>query len=222
MKKTFKILMSLLALIVISVTAHAVGHVELDSAVQFVKENGAFMAAAPVIVSPSITQELIDQLKVKHGRLKLITVVVETPVYDIDQLTPQDKTNMHILGIDSFIVGNKELALDKRLEPLNNLSRFEGDKSKLNAAKALTHLNGAVIEEGEQYQFLVKRPDRGLIKMLLPLAQGGKIDEFAEKAVKNLVIDGDMDALEDGIVFMGVVSQLKTMIAPAQAFLSKA
>jgi len=82
--------------------------------------------------------------------------------------------------------------------------------------------SGKVIEEGEQYQYLVKRPDRGLIKMLLPLAEAKKIDEFSEKAVKNLVVGGDMDALEDGIVYMGVVSKLRQMISPAQSFLSKA
>ncbi len=82
--------------------------------------------------------------------------------------------------------------------------------------------NGKEITPAELYQFLVKRPDRGLIKMLLPLAQSGKLDEFTDKAIKNLIVGGDTDALEDGIVFMGVSSQLKDMIAPAQTFLSKA
>lgn len=216
--------MSLMALIVITITAHAVSPVELDTAIQFVKENGAFMAAAPVLVSPNITMELIDELRVKHGKLKIITVVVEAPVYDIDQLTSADKAHMRILGIDPDTVGNCELSLEQRLKPLEVLTAFRDDTNKVNlqAAQQLSPLTGAIIEEGEQYQFLVKRPDRSLIKMLLPLAQGGKIDDFAEKGVKNLVVGGDLDALEDGIVFMGVVSRLKEMIAPAQAFLSKA
>ena len=82
--------------------------------------------------------------------------------------------------------------------------------------------DGKVITEAEQYQFVVRRPDRSHIKMLLPLAKDRKIDEFADKAIKNLVVGGDMDALEDGIVYMGVVSKLEKMIAPAATFLAKA
>lgn len=81
---------------------------------------------------------------------------------------------------------------------------------------------GKVITEAEQYQFVVRRPDRSHIKMLLPLAKDRKIDEFADKAIKNLVVGGDMDALEDGIVYMGVVSKLEKMIAPAATFLANA
>ncbi|GEM_PF-2237234 len=222
MKNTIKILLSLTALFIITITAHAVSHVELNTAVQFVKENGEALAMAPLIVSSKITPELIQQLKVKHGKLKIITVIVEAPVYDIDQLTQQDKANMRILNIDPDVVGNEKLSLERRLKPLENLTQFKDDNTKIEAAKSLTHLNGTILEDGEQYQFLVKRPDKGLIKMLLPLAQDGKIDDFAEKAIKNLVVDGDMDELDDGIVFMGVVTKLKAMISPAKSFLSKA
>ncbi|WP_148660915.1 hypothetical protein [Marinilabilia salmonicolor] len=82
--------------------------------------------------------------------------------------------------------------------------------------------DGKVISEAEQYQFVVRRPDRSHIKMLLPLAKDRKIDEFADKAIKNLVVGGDIDALEDGIVYMGVVSKLEKMIAPAATFLANA
>ncbi|MBS2099188.1 hypothetical protein [Carboxylicivirga linearis] len=222
MKNTYRILVSLAALIIITISAHAVTHIEFETAIQFVKENGAIMAAAPVLVSPNITKELIDQLKVKHGKLKIITVVVEAPVYDIDQLTSVQTANLRILGIDPEIVSNSELPIEDRLKQLERLKEFRDDSSKLELLQTLTCLEGKILEDGEQYQFLVKRPDRGLIKMLLPLAQSGKIDDFAEKGVKNLVVGGDMEALDDGIVFMGVVSQLKQMIAPAQAFLSKA
>lgn len=222
MKNTITILLSCIAFLIGVITVNMVNAVELDTAIAFVKENGVALAAAPIIVSTNITEELLTQMKVKFGKIKIITVVVETPVYDIDNLTSEDRANMRILNIDASVIGQKALPITERLKPLNNLHRFEDNELELKAAKALTHLNGTIIEEGEQYQFLIKRPDRSLIKMLLPLAQGGHIDDFAEKGVKNLVVGGDMDALEDGIVFMGVVSQLKEMIAPAQAFLSKA
>lgn len=83
--------------------------------------------------------------------------------------------------------------------------------------------NGVVTTPVEQYQFIVKRPDRSLIKMLLPLAADiSQLDNFADKAVKNLIIGGDMDSLDDGLVFMGVITQLKDLIQPAQSFLSNA
>jgi len=82
--------------------------------------------------------------------------------------------------------------------------------------------NGHVTEEEESYEFAVRRPDRGHISMLMPLAQKQEIDEFADKAVKNLVVGGDTEALEDGLVFMGVVAQLKSVIMPAASFLTRA
>jgi hypothetical protein len=81
---------------------------------------------------------------------------------------------------------------------------------------------GNVVTPAEQYTFVARRPDRALIKMLLPLAKGDEIDEFADKAIKNLIVEGDMGALDDGIVYMGVVSQLQGLIQPAQSFLSNA
>ncbi len=227
MKNTIKILLSLTALIVITITAHAVSHVELNTAVQFVKENSEALAMAPIIVSSKITQELIDQLKLKHGSLKIINVIVEAHVYDIDQLTSQDKANMRILGIDPDIVANANLPLDKRLKPLEDLSQFRDDKTKIEAAKSLTHLSGAIIEEGEQYQFLAKRPDRSLIKMIQAKAEGKgdkatSVDELNEMMIKNLIVGGDEEKLDDGIVYVGVVTQLKGLMQPAKAFLSKA
>lgn len=177
---------------------------------------------AAVITSSNITEDLITQLKVKHAKIKVITVVVEPNVHDIDVLTAVEKANLRRLGIDVAVIGQKALPLEERLKPLEKLVELRDDSEKRDLVSSLSHLDGKVVEEGKQYQFLVKRPDRSLIKMLLPLAQGGKIDDFADKAVKNLVIGGDMDNLDDGIVFMGVVSQLKEMIAPAQAFLSNA
>jgi len=81
---------------------------------------------------------------------------------------------------------------------------------------------GEIVKPEESYQFAVRRPDRGHISMLMPLAEKKAIDEFADKAVKNLVVGGDIEALEDGLVYMGVVAQLKEVIMPYQSFLAKA
>jgi hypothetical protein len=222
MKRSVTILLSLLALLVFGLAAQAASQIEVQTTVQFVKD--AVIAVAPVaIVSTNITPELIKDLQIKFGKIKVITVVVEQAVYDIDEIPFNDRVAFKELGIDFTIILDKNLDLKERLKPLELLSEFRDNASKYDKAIELANkYTGKELEPGELYQFLVRRPDRGLIKMLLPLAQAGKIDDFADKGVKNLVVGGDMDALEDGLVYMGVVSQLKEMIAPAQSFLSKA
>lgn len=166
MKRSVTIMLSLIGLLLFAITATIVSAHEVKTIAETVVNNVDLAAFVPgTIVSASITPQIIDELKLKFGHIKIITVEVEPAQLDD---------------------------------------------------------NGKEITPAELYQFLVKRPDRGLIKMLLPLAQSGKLDEFTDKAIKNLIVGGDTDALEDGIVFMGVSSQLKDMIAPAQTFLSKA
>lgn len=222
MKRSVTILLSLLALLVFGLAAQAASQIEVQTTVQFVKD--AVIAIAPVaIVSTNITPELIKDMQIKFGKIKVITVVVEQAVYDIDEIPFNDRVAFKELGIDFTIILDKNLDLKERLKPLELLSEFRDNASKYDKAIELANkYTGKELEPGELYQFLVRRPDRGLIKMLLPLAQAGKIDDFADKGVKNLVVGGDMDVLEDGLVYMGVVSQLKEMIAPAQSFLSKA
>jgi len=221
-----KIIFGLIALFATILTVQAIEPVHVEFAAervsQLMHDNAYVAMAAPIIVSANITPELIEELKLKYKRIKLITVVVEPAVYDIDELTSKDRANLRILGIDVEIIENTELELKDRLKPLEQLADFRDDKDKSKIAVELSKYTGKEIEKAEQYQFIVKRPDRGLIKMLLPLAEKGKVDEFSEKAVKNLVIKGDLEMLEDGIVFMGVVAQLRRMISPARSFLSKA
>jgi hypothetical protein len=167
MKNSTRILMCALFLFVAGMVGATIAPdpVQVLTHAQLANTAPVMFMAAPVILSGSITQAQIDDLKIKYGKIKIITVVAEEAEKD---------------------------ATGKELVP------------------------------AETYQFLVRRPDRGLIKMLLPLAESRQLDEFADKAVKNLVVGGDTDKLDDGIVFMGVVSQLKKMISPAQSFLSNA
>ena len=167
MKNSIRILLCALLFLVTGIVGAAVAP-EPSHILSYIQQQNTtevILMAAPIIVSASISQQLIDDLKLKYQKIKIITVVVEEAESDAE---------------------------------------------------------GKEIKPAEQYQFIVRRPDRTLIKLLLPLAEQRKIDEFSEKAVKNLVVAGDMDALDDGLVFMGVVSQLKQMISPAQSFLSNA
>ncbi|MBN1987825.1 MAG: hypothetical protein JW783_00325 [Bacteroidales bacterium] len=162
MEKSVKILLGVVALLLAAVAVVIVG----SDACLTASSVDVVIASAPVVFfSKNITDEIIKDLRLKFGKIKVITIIAEE-------------------------------------------AELDGE--------------GTEITPAEQYQFLVRRPDRGLIKMLLPLVQQGKLDDFADKAVKNMVVGGDMDALEDGIVFMGVVQHLKSMLAPAQSFLSNA
>ncbi len=79
---------------------------------------------------------------------------------------------------------------------------------------------GAVIYVGEVYYFAVRRPTQKLMRMLKSLANDD--DNFISSAIKNLVVGGDMDALDDGLVYMGITSQLQNVLKPYQSFLTKA
>lgn len=230
--KNFKILLFLGLLIGMTMTQAA--PVDVTTMVDYGKECfskipvdshyiGYAVTAAPLLIlSSNINQNMIDDLKLKFGNIKLITVVVEAPVYDIDKIPFADLIKFKELGLDIHTLTNTQLEIDSRKEILLELQKFrDTDKNDI-AGDLNVRYTGEELEPGERYQFLAKRPDRALIKMLLPLAKDGHIDSFAEKAIKNLIVGGDTEALDDGIVYMGVVTQLKSMIAPAQSFLSKA
>lgn len=223
MKNSIRILIGCLVLVCVSVISATVQADPVGTG-EFIKDNAVYLMAGPAIVSASITPELINELKVKYGRIKVITVVVESTVYDIDRIAFSDRILLKQLGVDYATMLNSELSLEERLKPLEGLkdNKELKDNKDTIAVTLLNKYQGKILEQGEQYQFLVKRPDRGLIKMLLPLAENKQIDDFADKAVKNLVVAGDMTALDDGIVYMGVVSQLRQLISPEQSFLANA
>ncbi len=74
----------------------------------------------------------------------------------------------------------------------------------------------------EVYFFALRRPNKGQVRMLTSFAKQRKEDEFIESAIKNLVVGGDMEALEDGIVYMGVASQIDRLLKPYESFLVSA
>lgn len=77
-------------------------------------------------------------------------------------------------------------------------------------------------DDDEVYQFAVRRPDRSLMNMATRYASQNEVEKFNEILVKNLIVGGDMTALDDGIVYMGIVGELASTIQPAAAFLKKA
>ena len=222
MRKSVRILLGLCGLLIMAVVVAAASTIDIHAAGAAVVENSRFLALGPVaIVTSTITPDIIQDLKVKFGHIKTITVVAEADEYDIDHLSFEDLLFLKSLGADTGVLRNKNLAIGERMFVIEKVLDKK-DLTDEQRAKIIKVASGIVVSPGEKYQFLVRRPDKGLIKMLLPLAKEGQIDEFADKAIKNLVVGGDLDSLEDGIVYMGVVSQLQSMISPASSFLAKA
>jgi len=121
---------------------------------QFVKDNST--------ISPTQLADLVT----KHGKIKLLTVVLEPPVYDAE---------------------------------------------------------GNITDNGEFYSFAVKRPDPGVVKMMMGYAKAGKTDEYVEAFIKNLIVGGDLDALKsNGLVYLGLASQVDVFLKPYESFLEKA
>lgn len=125
----------------------------------------------------------------------------------------------------------KVKTLKEYLDEKCTISKEELDrlKAKYGKVKVIT----VVVEEPERdadgnvvaceaYYFAVRRPDTGQVRMLTSFAKKGDDDKFISSAVKNLVVGGDMEALEDGLVYMGITVQLQGLLKPYQSFLEKA
>lgn len=135
----------------IGLTFSAVAIVPLT---KFVKDNSTIS-----------TTQLADMVT-KYGKIKLLSVVLEPPVYDAE---------------------------------------------------------GNITDNGEFYSFAVKRPDPGVVKMMMGYAKAGKADEYVEAFIKNLIVGGDLDALKsNGLVYLGLASQVDVFLKPYESFLEKA
>lgn len=82
---------------------------------------------------------------------------------------------------------------------------------------------GAITDTGEFYSYAVRRPDAGMVRMLVDFAEKGENQKYIDAAIKNLVIAGDMERIQsDGVVYMGITAQLKDVLRPYESFLEKA
>lgn len=210
----FKLAMIVTMLLMIGSVASAAGFIDVTH-VDLMTPHGVEMASVALMALPSsISESVLNDLKIKYGKVKILTVTVEPETRDIDKISKADLEILSGAGVNIFILQNRQLPIEERLEELKKLDSI--------SEEIRPNLTGEIIDEGERYQFVARRPDRGHVKMLLPLAERKEIDQFADKAVTNLIVGGDMDALNDGLVFMGVVTQLKSLVQPASSSLENA
>lgn len=76
------------------------------------------------------------------------------------------------------------------------------------------------IEEGEDYQFIVCRPSRSLLSAVT--AAGDDTDKINDLVIKNMVLAGDLDAIDDGLVYSGLMRETGKLMKMAKGFLMKA
>lgn len=197
MKKLFSIksiVLCMIALVGIVFTASAVGICEVQTVFGYqmheVQQAGFNVAAVAVITSSNLSEQIIQDFKVKFGKIKILTVVLEYEVSHLQVIKPEVRDE-HGVVIEAEVT---EKVID--------------------------------VPE-ESYQFVIRRPDRSHMKMFMSIAVEAKTDpakndEYNESIIKNLIVGGDLDALDDGKVYLGVCSQLKNFISPQQSFLANA
>lgn len=96
------------------------------------------------------------------------------------------------------------------------LAEFE----QLKARHGKLYVIDIQIDEDEKYQYIVCRPTRNLLSAIAKYKDD--LDKANDLILKNMVVAGDMDALEDGIVFARLMKDTAKIIEQGTSFLSKA
>ena len=77
----------------------------------------------------------------------------------------------------------------------------------------------ATDSDGEEFQFVLKKPSRAIVQAL-NACQGN--EEKAEKIlIKNCIVEGDMEALDDAEVYIGILEQCGKLFKKANVELKK-
>lgn len=163
-------------------------------------------------------------MKIRHFILIALLAIVCIGVFVVESKTePAALTAMAlpVVALGAFAKDNCSI-------PAAELEQLKSKYGKLKILSVVIEPptydeNGKLIDKGEIYYYAVRRPDPGHVRMLMSYAKSGDIDKYVEVAIKNLIIAGDMDALEkDGLVYMGVTTQLEEVLKPYQSFLTVA
>lgn len=95
-------------------------------------------------------------------------------------------------------------------------------RSEYNALKA-KHKHLYVLDvklaEDETYQFIAIRPSRLLIDLI---AETKEVSQVNDKLIKNMIVAGDRESLDDGLVYTAVLRELAKITRQATGFLTRA
>jgi hypothetical protein len=112
-------------------------------------------------------------------------------------------------------------------EVLNNPDRTAGlwiisrdEFDKLEAKYRHLYIIDIAFDENERYQFISRRPTKDVIQ-----AMGESVDDpfkIAGMMIKNMIVAGNTDDLEDGVVYSRVVERLTGILKDGKALFTKA
>lgn len=104
-----------------------------------------------------------------------------------------------------------------------DISKLRISEPEFDALKA-RHKNlyvlDVVIDPTESYQFITCRPSRDMLRAVNE--SKGNINKINDLIEKNMVVGGDIDALDDGVVYGRVMKALGKIVNQGQTFLGKA
>ncbi|MEI8087000.1 MAG: hypothetical protein WCG93_12370 [Paludibacter sp.] len=83
--------------------------------------------------------------------------------------------------------------------------------------------NGKLTDNGEFYSYACRRPDQGTIRLMMDYAKKGNTEQYIDCFIKNIVVGGDVEKLKsDGLVYLGLTTQVDNFLKPYESFLANA
>ncbi len=108
--------------------------------------------------------------------------------------------------------------------PIFNLENLtvvtQEEFTKLQATHGKLYVLDIMIDKDESYQYIAKRPTRQLLSAIAE--HKDDIDAANDLILKNMIVAGDLKALDDGIVYGQLMKEMGALMQHGTSFLSKA
>ncbi|MDU1892755.1 MAG: hypothetical protein E6767_18905 [Dysgonomonas sp.] len=96
----------------------------------------------------------------------------------------------------------------------------QGEFDELQAQYKHLYIIDVAFDENEKYQFIARRPTKNLIDSMA--ANKGNANKITELMINNLIVAGDKEALEDGVVYAKVLESLNAISRSGKSLFTKA
>lgn len=103
---------------------------------------------------------------------------------------------------------------------IDNLKIPMAEFEKLKAKYKHLYILDVVVDDDEKYQFVACRPSRSLLSAVL--ASGDDTEKINDLIIKNMVVGGDLDAIDDGLVYGALIRELGKILKLGKGFFAKA
>lgn len=100
-----------------------------------------------------------------------------------------------------------------------NLKIPRSEYAALKAKHKHLYVLDVKLADDETYQFIAVRPSRLLIDLI---AETKEVSRVNDKLIKNMIVAGDRESLDDGLVYTAVLRELAKITRQATGFLTRA